>query len=266
MIPFLAGEVEALRAAMDLWPSPQTVILGASALRCFMPMPWRLTDDLDLSVTTSIEDAALALARLPGWTRDPVQEQRWHTPAGIAVDVVPASRQALARGYIEWPRAGLRMSLLGMRLAFERGVDLRIAADLEVRVVPLHVLAVLKVVAYLDRPQIREKDLADLAHILHGYVGRDSHRRFSSEVPDELTEFEDVAPYLLGRDIGTVVNAEERDCLEGFVARVQDEALGPPLLARLARHGPPSWRDPDDVALRVLAFRRGLNDAFRSRT
>lgn len=150
------------------------------------------------------------------------------------------------------------MSLLGMRLAFEKNVGIRVAPDLAAKVIPLHVVAVLKIVAYLDRPESREKDLADLAHVMHGYVGADSDRRFSSEVPDDLIEFDDVAPYLLGRDVGAAVNAAERSRVSDFVAKVRDEAQGPPLLARLAIRGPLAWRDPDAVLRSVLAFRRGL--------
>jgi len=147
--PFGSRETDALRALSSAWPGAETVVVGASALRCHMPMSWRTSEDLDLSVAASVEDAVAAIARLSGWTPDPRQEQRWHSPAGIAVDIIPASHEALARGHLDWPRSGFRMSLLGMRLAFERGVGVRVVPDLVVKVIPLHVIAVLKIVAYL---------------------------------------------------------------------------------------------------------------------
>jgi predicted nucleotidyltransferase len=260
MNPFLPDEVEALRALGRTWPTAKMVVLGAAALRCSMPMSWRTTEDLDLSVAASIEDASAALSLLPGWSSDPRQEQRWRTPAGVAVDIVPASTEALARGYVEWPRTGFRMSLLGMRLAFMHAGALRIAADLEVRVAPIHVISVLKMVAYMDRPEAREKDLGDLAHILYSYVGDDSDRRFSLEVPDDLTEFENVAPYLLGRDVGAVVDPEERRRILDFIATIDDEARGPQLLARMSILGPFAWRDPDAVLERIRSFRRGMEE------
>jgi predicted nucleotidyltransferase len=222
--PFGPREIEALRALSSAWPGAETVVVGASAIRCHMPMSWRTSEDLDLSVAASVADAIAAIARLPGWTPDPRQEQRWHSPAGIAVDIVPASPEALARGHLDWPRTGFRMSLLGMRLAFERGVGIRVAPDLAVKVIPLHVVAVLKIVAYLDRPESREKDLTDLAHVMHGYVGADSDRRFSSEVPDDLIEFDDIAPYLLGVDVQAVVNAAEHSRVSDFVAKILDDS------------------------------------------
>jgi predicted nucleotidyltransferase len=260
MNPFLPDEVEALRALVRTWPNAEMVVLGAAALRCAMPMSWRTTEDLDLTVAASIEEATAALSQLPGWSSDPRQEQRWRTPAGVAVDIVPASDEALAKGYIEWPRAGVRMSLLGMRLAFEHAVALRVATELAVRVAPIHVISVLKIIAYLDRPEARAKDLGDLAHIMYGHVGDDSDRRFSVEVPDDLTEYDDVAPYLLGRDVGAVVNPEERRRISDFFTTLDDETRGPGFLARMSILGPPAWRDPDGVLERIRAFRRGVEE------
>lgn len=260
MTPFTTDQIVALRDLARLWTEERMVLVGASALRCFLQMSWRETEDLDLSIAATVEDAKAALTTLLGWSNDPRLEHRWRTGGGIAVDIVPADPQALARGYIDWPRSGLRMSLVGMRLAFERGVTVPVGEDFEVRVVPLHVLAVLKMVAYLDRPDAREKDLGDLAHIMHEYTDMDSDRRYSEEVPDDLTEFDDVGPFLLGRDVEAVVNAEERRRVLDFVAAIEDEAQGPRLLQRLALLGPTAWRDPDTVLQRALAFRRGLGD------
>ena len=258
MNPFLPDEVEALRALIRIWPT--SVVLGASALRCFMPMPWRTTEDLDLTVAANMDDATTALSALPGWTPDPRQEQRWRTPSGIAVDIVPASREALARGHIDWPKSGLRMSLLGMRLAFQHAVALRVATDLEVRVAPVHVICVLKMIAYSDRPEARTKDLGDLAHLMHRYVGDESVRRYSPEVPQDLPEFDEVSPFLLGRDVGAIVDPDERRRISAFVSTAEDEGKGPALLARMSNQGPAALRDPDAVLLRLHAFRRGMEN------
>ena len=260
MIPFLPDEVEVLRVLARSWPSAKTVVLGAAAIRCFMPMRWRVTQDLDLTIAAGIEDSTSVLASIPGWSPDPRHEQRWLTAAGVAVDVVPASTDSLERGYIEWPRTRFRMSLVGMRLAFERDISLSIASDLEVRVAPLYVLTVLKMVAFLERPDAREKDVGDLAHILHGYIGVDSDRRFSSEVPDDLTEFDDVAPYLLGCDVAAVVNPQERQKVLEFIDTIEHDTLGPRLVGRMSVLGPSAWRDPDGVFKRISAFRRGLGE------
>jgi len=76
-------------------------------------------------------------------------------------------------------------------------------------------------------------------------------------LPDEV---EDVAPYLLGRDVGAVVDREERGRISDFVSAIDDEARGPRLLARMSILGPPAWRDPDAVLERIRAFRRGMEE------
>jgi hypothetical protein len=48
-------ENEALRSLSRLWSSEQFVLIGASALGCFMDMQWRQTYDLDLCVSLSKE-------------------------------------------------------------------------------------------------------------------------------------------------------------------------------------------------------------------
>ena len=259
MIPFLPEEIKALRDLANVWPDERMVLLGASALRCFLEMSWRTTEDLDLLVAASVADALAALALLERWVQDPHREHRWRSGSGIAVDIVAADEEAMTRGYIDWPRSGFRMTLLGMRLAFEHAVVLPIAADLDVRVAPLPALAVMKIVAYLADPGTREKDLGDLAAIMHGYADDDSERRFSSEVPSEVTEFDDVGPFLLGRDVASIVNPEERRRISDFLAAIENEDRGPQLLQRLAIRGPVSWRDPDTVLQRILAFRRGID-------
>jgi len=61
MNPFLPDEVDALRALVRTWPNTKMVVLGAAGLRCSMPISWRTTEDLDLSVA--------ALRRSSEWTQ-----------------------------------------------------------------------------------------------------------------------------------------------------------------------------------------------------
>jgi hypothetical protein len=95
---------------------------------------------------------------------------------------------------------------------------------------------------------------------MHGYLGDDPSRRFSIEVPEDLTEYEDIAPYLLGRDVGAVVDSDERRRISDFVTTIEDEALGRQILARLSILGPVAWRNPDAVLERIRAFQRGMDE------
>jgi len=85
VIPLIADEIAALRDVARLWTEERIVLIGASGLRCFLKVSWRTTEDLDLSVAATVEDATAALDSLPGWSQDPRFEHRWRTGAGLAV-------------------------------------------------------------------------------------------------------------------------------------------------------------------------------------
>jgi len=108
--PFIKEEIKALRDLAGVWPNERMVLLGASAIRCFLEMSWRTTEDLNLLVAARVADAVATLARLKGWVQDSHREQRWRSGSGIAVDIVPADPEALTRGYIDWPRSGKAVS------------------------------------------------------------------------------------------------------------------------------------------------------------
>lgn len=61
------------------------------------------------------------------------------------------------------------MSVVGFCLALERRLPIAIAPDLTIDVAPLAAVALLKMVAYQDRPHDRERDLEDIGHLLEEY-------------------------------------------------------------------------------------------------
>lgn len=126
-----------------------------------------------------------------------------------------------------------------------------------VSIAPPAVIAVLKMISYLDRPHERQRDLEDLAHLFDEYVGADDDRRFDEGLGLGL-DFDLVPAYLLAKDIGALVHADAH-----AIAAIQDflEAAESTASADLRRRGPAAWRR-DDAAVeeRVAAFRRGLGD------
>lgn len=196
---------------------------------------------------------------LAGLTRDPQREHEWHGAAGVKLDIIPADAAALQAGEIVWPKTQVRMSLVGLRLAFEQRVPHEIAPDVTIDVAPLPVLGLLKMVAYQDRPGERERDLADLAHVLEEYLGHDDARRFSDELIGSGIEYELASAYAFGTDLGALVNQTERGVVQTFVARVRDERDVAGTQARMARLGPRSWSsEPEALLARIEAFERGL--------
>jgi predicted nucleotidyltransferase len=218
-------------------------------------MRWRGTADLDLILAISLGEF-LDERLVPGWTRDRWMEHRWYAPGGEIVDIIPAGPELLRKGGVEWPRTGHRMSLVGLRLAFERGVPVTVAPDLIIKVAPVPVLTVLKIVAYHDRPAGRERDVADLAYILTEYEPED---RFTDDVIDLGLSYDEVRPFLLARTIAAMVNDAERAAVNRFVREASDEDDPSGIQAKLLAFGPPSWRrNPDELTQCLRAFSRGL--------
>ena len=153
------------------------------------------------------------------------------------------------------------MNLVGLRLALESGVAFEVEPGLSILVAPVAVIAVLKMISYLDRPADRERDLHDLAYILEGHVSVEDERRFAPEVLDARVAFEHSSAYLLGRDLREIVNRVERKAIEGFVARVRDERDPSATQGKMARLGPSSWdQDPDELLARIDAFVLGFHE------
>ena len=253
--PFSTTQLRALRQLADLWGADRFVLIGASALGCFLEMRWRQTGDLDLTVAASLEEY-LGASLPPGWTRDARMEQRWSSPEGVLVDIIPAGPEQLRQGEVTWPRTGHRMTLLGLRLAFDHAKRIALAERLELQVAPIPVLVILKIVAYQDRPQERGRDLADLAYILTEFEPDD---RFSDEVMDQGLTYEEAGPFLLAREMALIAGPVEAERVGQFVAASLDEEGPQALLPKLISVGPPSWRaDPEELIRCMEAFRRGL--------
>lgn len=76
---------------------------------------------------------------------------------------------------------------------FRDAVECELAPGLTTRIVPLVVLALLKIVAYLDDPWTRQKDLQDLITFMRSYE-QDGDRKFSEDVLYAGVEYEEAGP------------------------------------------------------------------------
>jgi predicted nucleotidyltransferase len=255
---FTKEQSDALRQLAGLWSETRFCLIGATALACQIDLP-RQTNDLDISVSVSLDELDAGLARLERWRRNPRKQHEWRSPGGVKVDILPAGPSLLAAGAIIWPETGARMNLAGMRLALDTDNMFEVEPGLSIRLAPVPVLAVLKMISFLDRPAERERDLHDLAHILENHVAPDDERRFAPEVMDAGISYEHASAYLLGLDLRDLVSAGERKAVDDFLARVRDERHPSGAQARMARRGPHSWnQDPDELLARIDAFARGF--------
>lgn len=252
MVHLTAAQIDALRSIQATWPDTPIVLVGAVALGHYIAM--RVSDDMDLAVAVDLDDFPGGLASQPEWQADPRVEHRFNFREELPVDVLPAGASALAQGHIDWP-SGARMSLVGFDLAFVHFSEVPVGSGVTIRVPTAPVLALLKMRAWLDRPNEREKDLGDLGHLLVDYIDLDDDRRWAEDVVALDLDYDDVSPHVLGRELGVILAPNHHAHVAEFLAKVSAE--------KLAALGPPGMRDAERAERALAAFKRGLDSAWR---
>jgi predicted nucleotidyltransferase len=229
----LPEQTRALRELRDCCQAIGTdmVVIGAMALRVWLPDMQRATEDIDAAVTLDLDQLPQLTEQLTaaGWRQDPRSEHRWYSRENARFDLLPIGEQARREKHLFWPRAETLMQAIGYDYVFRDAVEHEFAPDLEVRVAPLVVMALLKIAAYLDDPHARRKDLQDLVTLLRGYEEA-GDRRFSDDVLNAGVEYDEAGAYLLGRDLKSLVaTGAEADVIERFIQRVCDADFQAPV-------------------------------------
>jgi predicted nucleotidyltransferase len=247
------AQIAALRELEQVFVDRSIVIIGATALGFYYDMAWRKTADLDLLVAVELDQFPGGLAEREGWEQRGNKEHEFLAPNSVKLDVLPAGPDILEQGEITWD-CGHVMNMAGMGLAFEHAAA-HTVDDYDARVAPPHIVAVLKMTAYMDRPDDRLRDLEDIAHLLDIYVDDDSERRWDEAA--DVEEFELAPAYLLGLDMAAIAADSHRELTEGFLCRVADPDHT--AHAQMRQRGPNSWNGhTDPLAKRLDAFRAGL--------
>jgi predicted nucleotidyltransferase len=211
---------ELQRAARELNAEP--VVIGAMAYRLFIDDTNRTTLDIDLAVALDLDEFQRLEKTLMalGWRSEKMQEQRWNTPRGNRIDLLPAGPSLRKQGKIIWRRSGFVMSLAGFDHVFRDSAEQDVGEGLIFKVIPPPVLALLKIAAYLDDSQRRSKDLLDFRSLMKEYE-RDSQRIFSDEVfHANLPDVEFAGAFLLGLDLKAIATKQDKSLIDSFVGKV----------------------------------------------
>lgn len=261
---FTADEVSALQTLIRIWSIERFALIGASAMRWHLGDRSRATHDIDLILGVSLDHYPAGLELASGWSRHPKREHTWIAPGDVYVDIVPAGADDDALNVLTWPESGFQMSLAGLRLALDQAVPIEAAPGLSIRVAPLEVIALLKMVSFLDRPYERDRDLEDIALILDEYIGAVDDRRYGDEILDLVLRYEEISPFLLGRKLAAIVNQREGEVVGRFFDLVGGVGDSTATQARMLAAAPASWhRDPEELLIRIAAFERGFRFPFR---
>jgi predicted nucleotidyltransferase len=198
------------------------VVIGAAAIMVQLGDLGRLTRDIDLTVALDLDDfrSLSIVLESAGWQRNAKQEHRWITQTGTIIDLLPAGPRLRAAGKIIWPESEFEMSLAGFEHVFQGSVLTQLGPGAALRVASLPAVMLLKIVAYMDSPYRRAKDLQDIRLMLRRYL-HDSDELLSDPVFDaELPDFSLANAFLLGRDAGRLVGSRDTPVIERFLDRV----------------------------------------------
>jgi predicted nucleotidyltransferase len=239
--------------------STEFVIIGAIAYQYNFPDEGRHTGDIDIALALDLPDFGEMDKRLKagGWIRDPRREHRRRSRRGSFVDLLPAGHELRKAGHITWPESGFTMSLVGFNHVFSEALEVEVAPQLIVKVVPAPVLMLLKIVAFMDDHYRREKDLSDIRSVLALYQA-DDERVYSDAVLEARLEDIDLASaYLIGWDLGSLCTMEELAVVNRFIAAVSaGGGAAPAMFVRAATRA--SRRNEHSGQAEILAFTKGL--------
>ena len=248
----------------------QAVIIGATAYRIWTGDLNRTTEDMDFAVALDLDEFPRLTEKLEAerWRSHPKIQHRWISRQGARVDLIPAGENARRRKQITWPGTVTTMSLVGFDHVFAEAVECTVASGVTARVVPLSVLVLLKMVAFLDMPQEREPDLLDIASVMAFYES-EGERRFGEDVIASGVDYDSAGAYLLGLDLARLCTAsDEVAAVERFLAQISDQDSAPHNL--FVRRGQPRFDEEDEtvrhqIAAIVSGFQKGRTDDRQKR-
>ena len=261
MVELSSDAVEDLKLLRDICSGlgAECVIIGAIAFQIYFPAHDRHTADVDVALALDLNELPALRRELfaHGWKQRKNREHEWRSGRGIRLDALlagPILRRAKA---ITWPESEMKMNLAGFDHVFQRAVPHQLAPDLVLPVIPPVVLALLKMVAFLDDVHRREKDLLDIRDLFHLYAV-DSDREFSDEVFEAKLSDISLAPaFLLGMDLRSICRPDESTLVGRFTSVVSKEGTWEfEAFRRAARFS--GNRTEEALRAEVEAFRKGF--------
>lgn len=127
------------------------------------------------------------------------------------------------------------------------------------KVIPIPVLTLLKIVSSLDRPTERERDIRDVGELFNRYESDSYDRLFSDHVVAAGISFDCAGAFLLGLDLGRICSSGEQQVVAGFVDELRNEGSRAYAFLRRTRVG--FFGDGDyrerDLRAQITAFAEG---------
>jgi predicted nucleotidyltransferase len=232
----------------------------------------RATNDVDLGVCVPNWGAFQRLADDLLATGNFVKHrdvQRFVYRGELLVDMLPFGQIADTARTIHWPPDfDFAMSVAGFDEAFSAALHVKVRDNppLEFLVASPAGLAIMKVVAWSERPQERNRDALDLAYLLKNYLDAGNYERLLEEHPDlvdvENFDYIKAGARLMGRDIAQVAAPDTKGKVLSILERETQEQIGY-LLVRQMMSSQPLSHDDERLFAENLELLRQLMTGIR---
>ena len=193
----------------------------------------RETRDIDaVAEVASWEDFARLRERLlrEGFRPGQVAHELWFNDE-VRIDLIPFGPALVAEDKLAWPYGDSVMTACGFAEALDCARDQEVASNLTLLVVTIPGLVLTKVVAYMDRPEERARDLVDIVYCFDHYEAAIAEsRRFDragTDVDGEAVTFEEAGALLVGMDLAALAKPKSLEIVRRFLAAIPDEFARP---------------------------------------
>ena len=123
------------------------------------------------------------------------------------MDFLPVGQDAASRKQITWPSSGHAMTVIGFDLAFEHQSLVDIGEALQVAVADLAVVLILRMIAFLERPAQRARDVQDILAVLRWHADGARDRLFDEDIVALDLPADEAATFPIGSDVARIANA-----------------------------------------------------------
>lgn len=149
----------------------------------------------------------------------------------VRIDLIPFGPSLIQNDMLSWPYGDSVMTACGFDEALECARDEEIAGDLKLPVVTIPGLVLTKVIAYMDRPEERARDLIDIFYCFEHYeTAPGQSRRFDhagTGVEDRPLTYEEAGAFLLGIEVADLAKPKSLDIVRRFLDIIRDEFARP---------------------------------------
>ena len=121
-----------------------------------------------------------------------------------------------------------KITVLGFKEVYDKGTNLEKITGTLVKTATLPGICILKLIAWSEKPEQRQKDIKDFQAILENYFEIESNQIYESHLDlfEDDVEIELIAAQVLGRQIGEIIK-DSKDLREKIVSILEENIINP---------------------------------------